>query len=268
MPFYQTLRTLSKLGPPASIRFAASLTFAICFITPSISSMIMSLVIPNAIAHGTTITPESRIYKCRFRDNPENPSNPACKAAVTLGGSQALYDWNGINQANANGDHRLVVPDGELCGGGNSTYKGLNLARSDWMTTTMEPGAFEFIFHGTAPHATRDWVFYVTKEGWSPNTPLNWDDLVEFCRHGNLPLESDSQGRDVYRMACELPKRSGQHIIYNTWQRADSAEAFYTCMDVKYPKEPSSTNKCNGNSSGNASCVMPAINQLILGALK
>ncbi|WP_251280219.1 lytic polysaccharide monooxygenase, partial [Enterobacter hormaechei] len=31
-----------------------------------------------------------------------------------------------------------------------------------------------------------------------------------------------------------LPQRTGQHVIYNTWQRSDSTEAFYTCMDVRF----------------------------------
>ena len=81
-----------------------------------------------------------------------------------------------------------------------------------------------------APHATREWKFYVTRDGWQPGSPLRWADLQEFCTLGNTPL---SEG-GVYKLDCPLPKRSGQHIIYNTWQRSDSQEAFYTCMDVRF----------------------------------
>ncbi|WP_164172335.1 lytic polysaccharide monooxygenase, partial [Streptococcus pneumoniae] len=70
-------------------------------------------------------TPVSRVYAC-FQGNPENPTNPACAAAKAVGGSQAFYDWNGINQANANGNHQAVVPDGKLCSGNNATFRGLD----------------------------------------------------------------------------------------------------------------------------------------------
>ena len=186
----------------------------------------------NAAAHGTMITPVSRVYAC-FQGNPENPTNPACAAAKAVAGSQAFYDWNGINQANANGNHQAVVPDGKLCSGNNPTFRGLDLERSDWQATPIQPdanGRFTFVFRATAPHATRDWKFFVTRAGWQPGSPLRWADLQEFCSLGNTPLSADG----TYKLQCTLPQRSGQHVIYNTWQRADSTEAFYTCMDVRF----------------------------------
>ena len=193
----------------------------------------------NAAAHGTMITPVSRVYAC-FQGNPENPTNPACAAAKAVAGSQAFYDWNGINQANANGNHQAVVPDGKLCSGNNPTFRGLDLDRSDWQTTPIQPdanGRFTFVFKATAPHATRDWRFFVTRAGWQPGSPLRWADLQEFCTLGNTPLSADG----TYKLQCTLPQRSGQHVIYNTWQRSDSTEAFYTCMDVRFESSGGST---------------------------
>ncbi len=149
-----------------------------------------------------------------------------------MGGSQAFYDWNGINQANANGNHQAVVPDGKLCSGNNPTFRGLDVNRSDWQTTPIHAdanGKFTFVFKATAPHATRDWRFFVTRDGWQPGSPLRWADLQEFCTLGNTPLSADG----TYKLQCTLPQRTGQHVIYNTWQRSDSTEAFYTCMDVR-----------------------------------
>lgn len=185
----------------------------------------------TAFAHGTLSKPSSRVYSC-YRGNPENPTNPACAAAKAIGGAQPFYDWAGINQAAANGNHQAVVPDGELCSGGNSKYRGLDLNRSDWQTTPIRGdarGRYTFEYKAPAPHATRDWKFYVTREGWQPGSPLRWADLEEFCTLGNVPLSGD-----VYKLDCPLPKRTGQHVIYNTWQRSDSAEAFYTCADVRF----------------------------------
>jgi len=185
----------------------------------------------TAFAHGTLSKPSSRVYSC-YQGNPENPTNPACAAAKAIGGAQPFYDWAGINQAAANGNHQAVVPDGELCSGGNSKYRGLDLSRSDWQTTPIRGdarGRYTFEYKAPAPHATRDWKFYVTREGWQPGSPLRWADLEEFCTLGNVPLSGH-----VYHLYCPLPKRTGQHVIYNTWQRSDSAEAFYTCADVRF----------------------------------
>lgn len=182
----------------------------------------------EAQAHGTMIHPYSRVYYCA-QGNIENPTDPACRAATQVGGTQAFYDWMSINQANANDNHRAVVPDGKLCSGNNATFRGLDLARDDWQATDIAVGSYEFQFRGTAPHATREWAFYITREGWDPNMPLRWNDLEHFCSIGNTPVVGG-----IYRLQCTIPQRTGRHVIYNTWQRSDSTEAFYTCMDVKF----------------------------------
>lgn len=205
-----------------ALRLAA---IAACAITASLPA-------PRAEAHGSMVKPASRIYTCA-QGNRENPSDPACRAAWEVAGPQLFYDWMGVNQANANGNHQAVVPDGTLCSGNNPTFRGLDLVRDDWQATPIAPnanGRYEFEFKGTAPHATREWVFYVTPEGWNPNSVLRWSDLQEFCRLGHVPLSADGN----YHLDCPLPQRSGRHVIYNTWQRSDSTEAFYTCVDVQF----------------------------------
>jgi chitin-binding protein len=188
-------------------------------------------------AHGTMIVPESRIHRCAFDGEIENHQDPACRAAIDLGGKQALYDWNGMRQASADGDHRAVIPDGQLCSGGNPDFAGLALPRADWRTTPIAPGddgTFEFVFHATAPHATRDWQLYSTRDGWDPTRPLAWGDVDRFCTSGGVPLTGDAQGRQVYRIRCTLPERTGRQVIFVAWQRSDSPEAFYSCSDVEF----------------------------------
>ncbi|MCC7634474.1 lytic polysaccharide monooxygenase [Stenotrophomonas rhizophila] len=183
-------------------------------------------------AHGTMLKPMSRVYTC-FQGNPENPTNAACAAAKAVAGPQAFYDWMGINQANAAGNHQAVVPDGTLCSGNHPTFRGLDLPRTDWQATPIQAdanGRYLFEFKAPAPHATREWKFYVTRDGWQPGSTLRWGDLEAFCTLGNTPLSADG----TYKLDCPLPRRSGPHVIYNTWQRSDSAEAFYTCMDVRF----------------------------------
>ena len=191
-------------------------------------------VVQEAFGHGTMETPVSRIYNC-FLENPENPKSDACKAAVEEGGTQALYDWNGVNKGNANDMHREIISDGKLCSAGKELFKGMDLARNDWHTTAITPngsGNFEFVFIATAPHSTKYYRFYVTEDGYNPLNPLKWSDLEEspFCTITDVTLEN---GR--YKMSCPFPQgKSGKHIIYSIWQRDDSPEAFYSCMDVEF----------------------------------
>jgi hypothetical protein len=42
----------------------------------------------RALAHGTMILPESRIHRCAFDGGIENHQDPACRAAIDLGGKQ------------------------------------------------------------------------------------------------------------------------------------------------------------------------------------
>jgi chitin-binding protein len=192
----------------------------------------------NAAAHGSMEVPISRVYGC-FKEGPESPKSAACKAAVQTGGTQALYDWNGVRQGAANGRHREIIPDGKLCSAANESHKGLDLARTDWPSTMIAPdssGRFEFVFHATAVHATGYFQLYVTKEGYNPALPLKWSDLEAqpFCNITNV-----SAVNNRYRLNCPFPaNKTGSHVVYTIWQRSDSPEAFYACTDVKFSNTP------------------------------
>ena len=182
-----------------------------------------------AQAHGSMQTPLSRVYGC-FLEGPETPTSAACQAAVATGGTQALYDWNEINIADANGRHREIIPDGKLCSAGRDKYKGFDLARSDWKTTTLpQSGSYTFRYRATAPHRGY-FQLYVTRNGYNPSVPLKWSDLeaTPFATLSNPSLVDGS-----YVMTAQLPTgKSGRHLIYAIWQRTDSPEAFYSCSDV------------------------------------
>src|SRR5689334_11862638 len=87
------------------------------------SVLLVTMVPGAAYAHGTMSNPASRALVCR-NENPENPTSAACKAAVALGGTQPMYDWNEVNISDAAGRHRQIIPDGKLCSAGRDKYKG------------------------------------------------------------------------------------------------------------------------------------------------
>ncbi|APJ03716.1 hypothetical protein AXG55_07270 [Silvanigrella aquatica] len=69
------------------------------------SLLFFSLANGVAFAHGSMEVPRSRVYQC-YHEGPENPQSDACKAVVKENGTQALYDWNEVNQSHANGNHK------------------------------------------------------------------------------------------------------------------------------------------------------------------
>ncbi|MGR4884482.1 lytic polysaccharide monooxygenase [Streptomyces sp. LARHCF249] len=185
-----------------------------------------------AVAHGSMTDPVSRVAAC-YAEGPESPRSAACKAAVAASGAQAFYDWNAVNIANAAGNHRALIPNGQLCSAGNDKYQGLDLARADWPASPMTAGAHTFRYKGTAPHKG-SFELYVTKDGYDPAKPLAWSDLepAPFAKVTDPGMQNGD-----YVFSGTVPAKSGRHLIYSIWQRSDSPEAFYTCSDVVFGKD-------------------------------
>ncbi|MGQ5227155.1 lytic polysaccharide monooxygenase auxiliary activity family 9 protein [Streptomyces sp. yara] len=183
-----------------------------------------------AAAHGSMGDPVSRVFQC-FGEGPESPKSEACKAAVAAGGTQALYDWNGVRIGDAGGRHQELIPDGKLCSAGNEAFKGLDLARADWPATSVSSGDHTFKYRVTAPHRGT-FTVYITKPGYDPAQPLAWDDLD---LANPVATSTDPAAADgFYTFSGTLPERSGQQLLYAVWQRSDSPEAFYSCSDVTF----------------------------------
>ncbi|WP_223773791.1 lytic polysaccharide monooxygenase [Streptomyces sp. 135] len=211
-----------------------------------------------AAAHGSMTDPVSRVSAC-FQEGPESPESAACKAAVAASGTQAFYDWNGVNIANAAGKSRQIIPDGKLCSAGNDKYKGLDLPRADWPSSKLSAGDHTFRYKGTAPHRG-SFALYVTKASYDPTKPLKWSDLEEkpFVEVKDPKMENGD-----YVFDGKVPARSGRHLIYSIWQRSDSPEAFYTCSDVVFGKDT------GGSGSGSAPAASaPSDEEIAAGAEK
>ncbi|KOU65572.1 chitin-binding protein [Streptomyces sp. MMG1533] len=205
-----------------------------------------------ASAHGSMGDPVSRISQC-YAEGPESPASDACRAAVAAGGTQALYDWNGIRIGNADGQHRTLIPDGKLCSANNDEFKGLDLARADWPATSVSSGSYTFKYRVTAPHKGTFKV-YITKAGYDPTQPLAWDDLdlADPVATVTDPAASGS----FYTFSGTLPERSGKQLLYAIWQRSDSPEAFYSCSDVAFGGG-SGNSDSGGSDSGTTSSASP-----------
>lgn len=193
-----------------------------------IRSILLITIAQLIYAHGTVTSPPSRIWNC-YQENPENPDSSPCIAAVASHGTQPLYDWNEINQGNADGNHIEFVPNGNLASGGRpEKYGGMDQVRTDWVSTPVSPGPLTITWTNTAPHATDYYDVYITNEDWTPNQPLTWDKLTLLVRTAASPAASNVE------IPVTLPSRTGKHVIYSVWQRSDSPEAFYSTSDVDF----------------------------------
>ncbi|CAB50949.1 MULTISPECIES: carbohydrate-binding protein CbpC [Streptomyces] len=211
-------------APSASRRAAA---VAVAGLAPL---ALTTLAAAPASAHGSMGDPVSRVSQCHA-EGPENPKSAACRAAVAAGGTQALYDWNGIRIGNAAGKHQELIPDGRLCSANDPAFKGLDLARADWPATGVSSGSYTFKYRVTAPHKGTFKV-YLTKPGYDPSKPLGWGDLDLSAPVATSTDPVASGG--FYTFSGTLPERSGKHLLYAVWQRSDSPEAFYSCSDVTF----------------------------------
>ncbi|MFE3180437.1 lytic polysaccharide monooxygenase [Streptomyces violascens] len=194
------------------------------------SLTLLTLTPTPASAHGAMFNPVSRIAAC-YAEGPEHPVSQVCKDLVADSGTQPLYDWNEVNIANADGQSRQLIPDGKLCSANRDKYRALDWARTDWPSTGVAAGRFDFKFRVTAAHSGTMTV-YITKQGFDPAKPLKWSDLDD------TPVATYQTSRTAtdgyYNFTGTLPARTGRHIIYKVWQRDDSPEAFYSCSDVVY----------------------------------
>ncbi|MFE3493540.1 lytic polysaccharide monooxygenase [Streptomyces sp. NPDC059175] len=124
--------------------------------------------------------------------------------------------------------------DGTICAGGNSRFAQLDDPRGGaWPATHLTAGAgHTFRWQFTAPHATTDFRYYITRNGWHPDQPLTRAALdpqpfLTVPYHGRRP---------PYALAHTgtLPVKSGRHLILAVWTVHDTGNAFYACSDVLF----------------------------------
>ena len=205
------------------------------------------LCVANVFSHGSVGDPVSRSYLI-FQGNPESPTNAASVAAIEAAGTQAFYDWHEVSRLVPGYDpesiepYRVIIPDGQLAGAGRKKYSGLDLVRDDWPATSVNPGPYHVVFDAWVPHDPSYFLAFITREDWTPNQSLKWDDL-------ELLPGTDHVVRDghYYRFTVDFPHRIGHHVLYVIWQRIDPAgEVFFSASDIDFSDGKGVGNPGNG----------------------
>ncbi|MET7418817.1 lytic polysaccharide monooxygenase [Dactylosporangium sp. NPDC005555] len=198
------------------------------------------LVVPApAGAHGVAMVPGSRTYLCYVDGLRATgqiiPTNPACADAVAQGGQQPLYDWFGVLRSDAGGRTTGFIPDGQICGAGTTKYAAYNAARADWPVTHLTAGStIQLRYSNWAAHPGT-FHLYVTRDGWSPTTPLAWGDLEPFWSSTDPPQSGPPGALNYYYFNTTLPSaKTGRHMLFVQWVRSDSQENFFSCSDIAF----------------------------------
>ena len=182
-----------------------------------------------AFAHGAPTTPISRTAACAAGGGTAT-GTAACKAALKANGGP-FGTFDNLRVPNVNGNDRKFVPDGKLCSGGLDQFKGLDIARDDFPSTSVTGGKTLTIkYRATLPHEG-SFRIYLTKEGYEPSEKLAWGDLSKITEIKDPPLRDGS-----YVMSAKLPAdRTGRQILYIVWQTSSTVDTYYSCSDLVFP---------------------------------
>jgi chitin-binding protein len=122
--------------------------------------------------------------------------------------------------------------DGQIASAGNANWAPLNEQTSTrWHKRDVATGDTSFQWKFTARHRTRDFRYFITKQGWNPEQPLSRSafELTPFC---SVDGNDEPPVEDVIHQ-CDIPiDRTGYHVVLAVWDVADSATSFYITVDV------------------------------------
>lgn len=181
-----------------------------------ILSLIMLLLPTKASAHGYIEGPASRAALCKSGQNTD------CGAIVYE--PQSLEAPKGFPQAGP--------ADGKIASANGAFPKLDEQSATRWSKVNISAGTNTFNWKLTANHATTSWKYYITKPNWNPDAALTRDsfDLTPFCSVSY----NGARPPFTYSDTCEVPARTGYHVILAVWEIADTPNAFYNVIDVNF----------------------------------
>lgn len=177
--------------------------------------MVAGLVSPSAAdAHGYVNGPYSRAQACALELNTD------C--------GDVIYEPQSLEAPK--GFPASGPADGQIASAGGLFGGNLDAQTSTrWYENNVATGPQTFTWTNTAPHATSQWRYYMTTQGWDPNAPLSRAalELIATVDHdGTAPGPSTAH---TVRIPTD---RTGYHVVLAVWDIADTTNAFYNAIDV------------------------------------
>ncbi|MER7723195.1 lytic polysaccharide monooxygenase [Streptomyces sp. NPDC096323] len=167
-----------------------------------------------------------------YTDNPISRQKLCANRTVTGCGN---IQWEPQSVEGPKGFPAAGPADGAICSGGHGEFAQLDDPRGgNWPATKVTAGqGFSFRWQFTARHATTDFRYYITRNGWDPTKPLKRSDL-ESQPFMTVPYGNQQPPSTLTQQGTIPTQKTGKHIILSVWTIADTANAFYACSDVQF----------------------------------
>ncbi|MFD0587370.1 lytic polysaccharide monooxygenase [Paenibacillus sp. GCM10027627] len=179
----------------------------------------------SASAHGYVDSPGSRAILCK------NGVNTNCGNIIYE--PQSLEGLKGFPAAGP--------ADGKIASAGLAAFSNLDAqSATRWSKVNISSGQNTFTWKFTARHATTSYRYFITKANWDPNQPLTRAqlELTPFCTvNGN-----GQQPPATLSHSCNVPARTGYHIVLAVWDIADTPNAWYIAIDLNFTGGPGGDN--------------------------
>ena len=211
----------------------------------------------SSFGHGLVSDPPSRNWFCGAITKPDQVANgsaqyPVCGDAFNAPGMDPNAGYSFMSVLTHTTGRAGIGPRSNVCSFDSETWNG-NPTPWDqsinWPTNPMSAGPRTFTWNiQWGPHFsdTEDFRYWITKPGfqYQVGQPLSFSDFEDapFCSlsyddanpNGNPNVIPD-QGNATFQTRCNVPQRSGRHVIYAEWGRNQwTYERFHGCIDVTF----------------------------------
>jgi chitin-binding protein len=211
----------------------------------------------SSFGHGLIEDPPSRNWFCGSITRPDHVPNgvaqfPICGNAFNAPGLDPAAGYNFMSVLTHTTGRAGIGPRANVCGFNSETWNGTATVWDqpiDWPTNNMTAGSRLFTWNiSWGPHFsdTVDFKYWITKPDfqYQVGKPLSFADFEEapFCSlsyndatpNAN-PDVIPNPGSAKFQTRCNVPQRSGRHVIYGEWGRNHfTFERFHGCVDAQF----------------------------------
>lgn len=215
------------------------------------------LMMGGAYGHGLIQDPPSRNWFCGALTKPDQVNNgtaqyPVCGQAFSATGVDPNAGYSFMSVLTHTTGRAGVGPRQNVCSFNSETWNGAATPWDqpiNWPTTPMAAGPKVFTWNiSWGPHFsdTEEFRYWITKPGFvfqtgkalsfsdfedTPFCVLNYNDATPNANPDVIP----NPGAATFQTRCNVPARTGRHVIYAEWGRNQwTYERFHGCIDAMF----------------------------------
>lgn len=217
----------------------------------------LMLMMSSAFGHGLIQDPPSRNWICGAITKPDQVANgtaqyPVCGQAFTAPGIDPNAGYSFMSVLTHTTGRSGVGPRSNVCGFNSESWNGGPTPWDqpiNWPTTPMTSGSKTFTWNiSWGPHFsdTDEFRYWITKPSFAftVGTPLSFNDFEDtpFCvlKYNDATPNANpdvipNPGAATFQTRCNVPARTGRHVIYAEWGRNQwTYERFHGCIDAMF----------------------------------